>query len=100
MYFHKQLLLFHYYILVGFNHLRQKKGLFMYRVPKLKIRGVCGRTLTTQPYTGGKCTFFQNVRFPLVEGHVSVRSNSNGPIRVEGEATLRAAVVASLYTSI
>ena len=29
----------------------------------------------------------------------TARSNSNGPIRVEGETTLRVAVVAGLYTS-
>ena len=43
----------------------------------------------------------QNVHFPPVEGRVvSGRSNSNGPIRVGGETTLRAAVVAGVYTSV
>ena len=38
----------------------------------------------------------QNVRFPPVEcSVVSARSNSNGPIRVDSETTLRAAVAAS-----
>ena len=42
----------------------------------------------------------QNVRFPPVEGRVvSARSNSNGPIRVENETKLRAAIVARLITS-
>ena len=42
----------------------------------------------------------QNVRFPPVEcSVVSARSNSNGPIRVESETTLRAAV-AVIVTSL
>ena len=32
--------------------------------------------------------------------HISVRSNSNGPIRVKNETTLRAAIVARLITSL
>jgi len=64
------------------------------------------RAMTTRPSTGGKCTSGtldsrQNVHFPPVESRVvSARSNLNGPIRVEGETTLRAAVVAGLNTSV
>ena len=43
----------------------------------------------------------QNVCFPPVEcSVVSARSNSNGPIRVENEITLRAAVAVSSFTSL
>jgi len=55
----------------------------------------------TTDHKKGKCTFWKNVHFSPVKGRViSARSNSNGPIRVESETTLRAAVVASLYTSV
>ena len=67
-----------------------------------KVKVEFESALTTRPSTGGKCTFTrQNLHFPPVEGCVvSAQTNSNKPIRVEGKTTLRAAVVASRYTSV
>ena len=78
------------------------------------FRFCCGRILLASAYykkLGSRARLFkklalgipsgaldsrQNVRFPPVEcSVVSARSNSNGPIRVESETTLGAAVAAS-----
>ena len=63
---------------------------FIYRCQKIAL-GIPSGALDSR----------QNVRFPPVECSViSARSNSNGPIRVENETTLRAAVAVSSFTSL